>query len=779
MRKTQIKLFIILSIICFSFVFTKVVFAVENNENSVKAETVSIIPQNGYQAALTKENQITTKFNFNALGAVWQANNPIQIKVRFLKDNQWTNWLILEKMDELKDNFTTDKNYSQIITTSSTNTFQYQISNPEYLETLNFTYLDSTKNKPVYTKTLSSEPTIIARNYWGADESYRFSNGQEIWPASYYKIQKIILHHTASSDGEGDPSSVVRAIDYWHSKILGWGDIGYNYLIDSDGKIYEGRYGGEGVVGGHAYNEKNNISYNRGSIGIAIIGCYDDGTNSNGEKTCSNPNQLTEATKNALAELIAQKSRLHQINPGQNSHFKGSYTQNILMHRDIDNTACPGNLIANQITPIKKLAVAEFNKLGGLNNYTYDAKLISVSENNLKLAPNSLKEITVEYKNTGNTLWRSYTDDYLQVTDQSVKSNLSAISRYQLALSIPFANPFAQSNNQLIQDLTKANSGQTEYQPTERLLTRASKDVKMWPPNVYPGQIGRFTVSLQANEFYYSPEKNLVLTWKDRGYFPGTEISIKASLVDDLTQSDSRSAQIVYRSIPSVAYANDTGVAILRYKNNSSSYWIKNNLKLKVFGENYSLSPFAKNSWPSQEGNFTPSQDTITPSGFAQFIVPYIAPNQGGEFKQVFQLNNNNLILNEFEYTTTVKSSYNADLTYSNWPLAMLNVWRPTITLTFKNTGTTAWTGPIKLKSSNQEGLKSAFYHDTWEESYLIETKNQTIEPGQSISFTFKTKAPNTPGIYLQDYRLEFGTGTGIFIDNKHEKRLICRIDQY
>ena len=80
----------------------------------------------------------------------------------------------------------------------------------------------------------------------------------------------MIVHHTVTRDPETDPKATLRAIYQYHAVSRGWGDIGYNFLIDQQGTIYEGRFGGDSVVGGHA------LQYNWGSIGIAILGNYSD-----------------------------------------------------------------------------------------------------------------------------------------------------------------------------------------------------------------------------------------------------------------------------------------------------------------------------------------------------------------------------------------------------------------------------------------------------------------------------------------------------------------------
>ncbi|MBU2595550.1 N-acetylmuramoyl-L-alanine amidase, partial [Patescibacteria group bacterium] len=88
------------------------------------------------------------------------------------------------------------------------------------------------------------------------------------WAPEYVRPNKIIIHHTASGNNPPDPAAVMRSIYYYHAVSLGWGDIGYNYLFDQYGNMYEGRAGGNMVVGAHAYGQ------NYGSVGLSVIGNF-------------------------------------------------------------------------------------------------------------------------------------------------------------------------------------------------------------------------------------------------------------------------------------------------------------------------------------------------------------------------------------------------------------------------------------------------------------------------------------------------------------------------
>ncbi|MGH9009155.1 MAG: N-acetylmuramoyl-L-alanine amidase, partial [Acidimicrobiia bacterium] len=150
-----------------------------------------------------------------------------------------------------------------------------------------------------------AQPDIVTRAEWGADESIR-KNDQK-----YAPITKLFVHHTVTApDGEDpDPAATVRAIYAYHVQGNGWDDIGYNFLIDAEGRVYEGRwardYGagekptGEdlndnGVVGAHVLN------HNAGSAGVAMLGNLSEG-------------EPTTAAREALIELLAWKADRHGI----------------------------------------------------------------------------------------------------------------------------------------------------------------------------------------------------------------------------------------------------------------------------------------------------------------------------------------------------------------------------------------------------------------------------------------------------------------------------------
>ena len=218
---------------------------------------------------------------------------------------------------------------------------------------------DRGRRLPLLARTASvgySQPKVIPRIDWGADESYRFdSSGREIWPPAFYPVQKLIVHHTATQNSDPDPPATIRSIYYYHAVTQGWGDIGYNFLIDEAGNVYEGRHtfdymsgsspteensSGYGVTGAHAQG------YNSGTVGIALLGTLTS-------------QDATPAARDALERLLAWESDHHAIDPQGASLYTNPVngTQatfaNIAGHRDVAATECPGGTFYSTLPIIR------------------------------------------------------------------------------------------------------------------------------------------------------------------------------------------------------------------------------------------------------------------------------------------------------------------------------------------------------------------------------------------------------------------------------------------
>jgi hypothetical protein len=197
-------------------------------------------------------------------------------------------------------------------------------------------------------------PEIISRSEWGADES------KMTWKVEYADVKKFVIHHTASSnlvedtDGSGEYKSMVNNIytymtgrktwtDNDGDTITGFGDIGYNYLIDPNGNIYEGRAGGNETIGGHT------TGFNTGSVGVSVIGNYQEnnsGTNHNAN------NKIVKS----LEKLVGWLSANNSVKIDKTSNFNGKTVDGVVGHKDLAATLCPGNILYEKLDSIQENA---------------------------------------------------------------------------------------------------------------------------------------------------------------------------------------------------------------------------------------------------------------------------------------------------------------------------------------------------------------------------------------------------------------------------------------
>jgi hypothetical protein len=182
-----------------------------------------------------------------------------------------------------------------------------------------------------------AQPMIYTRAQWGADE--RIRNKKSL---RYGTISAGFVHHTVNANNytEAQVPGMLRSIYAYHVKSRGWSDIGYNFLVDRFGRIWEGRYGGvdKPVIGAHT------LGYNEYSFAMSAIGNFD---------TVDAPDVMLQA----YGQLFAWKLSLHGVNPASTSQKVGRSTfQAINGHRDAGSTACPGRYLYAKLSTIRKYA---------------------------------------------------------------------------------------------------------------------------------------------------------------------------------------------------------------------------------------------------------------------------------------------------------------------------------------------------------------------------------------------------------------------------------------
>ena len=181
----------------------------------------------------------------------------------------------------------------------------------------------------------AGEPAIVSRAGWHANEEI-----VRAAPSFAPAVRLAIVHHTAGTNTytRAQAAAIVRGIEVYHVEGNGWNDIGYNFLIDRFGTVYEGRAGGieRNVVGAHSEG------FNSGTVGVALIGDFMDAA-------------PPKAMQDALVKLLAWRLDVAHVDPlstvvftsGGNAKFRSGKLvtlRAISGHRDTGPSECPGNV---------------------------------------------------------------------------------------------------------------------------------------------------------------------------------------------------------------------------------------------------------------------------------------------------------------------------------------------------------------------------------------------------------------------------------------------------
>jgi len=194
------------------------------------------------------------------------------------------------------------------------------------------------------------QPVIVSRTAWHADES--IVRERAVYTGA---VRAVFVHHTGeTNDYEcAEAPELIRNVEKAHIKGRGWDDIGYNFLVDRCGTIYEGRAGGitRSVRGAHT------TGFNADSVGIAVLGDYRDGE------------KIPAPVVRAVASIAAWKLRPGEDPRGRvrlrstndaSRYPKGEVAVlNVISgHRDTYRTSCPGQALYDELPEIRSMAAA-------------------------------------------------------------------------------------------------------------------------------------------------------------------------------------------------------------------------------------------------------------------------------------------------------------------------------------------------------------------------------------------------------------------------------------
>ena len=196
-------------------------------------------------------------------------------------------------------------------------------------------------------RTRAPRPELRRRRDWGARRRWRSGD-----PSYNDTIRQVHVHHTVNSNSYSrtDVPGLIRGMYRYHTKNLGWSDLGYNFLVDRFGRIWIGRAGGarRPVRGAHT------LGFNGTSCGVSVIGNFET-------------TKPSRKVVRAVAALAAWKLDRYGRNPrgrvrvtseGSDNYPAGRRVRLPVIdgHRDTNDTACPGRHLYEALPRIRRRA---------------------------------------------------------------------------------------------------------------------------------------------------------------------------------------------------------------------------------------------------------------------------------------------------------------------------------------------------------------------------------------------------------------------------------------
>ena len=296
---------------------------------------------------------------FDLVGLHWKGSGVVRFRTQ-RADGSWSGWrLSAPESDDLPDRGTAETRRSRgwhlgnPFWVGRSERIQYRLAGRIKRLRAFFVRSPLIGGAPQHVKPFTaSAPPIITRGEWGANEAIR--RNRKKGPKFADNVHIAIVHHTAGTNNysRSQSAAIVRGIELYHVLGNGWDDIGYNFLVDKYGQVFEGRYGGmdKAVVGAHA------LGFNFGAVGVALLGNYNDAG-------------VTPAARAALVSLLAWRldvahldplSHVTRVSSGNPEYPQGTSVdlRAISGHRDTYNTSCPGNNLYAQLPSITKQVAA-------------------------------------------------------------------------------------------------------------------------------------------------------------------------------------------------------------------------------------------------------------------------------------------------------------------------------------------------------------------------------------------------------------------------------------
>jgi len=305
---------------------------------------------------------------FSAAGVTWASQGApgnIVVQVRVREEGAWTDWQELET-SERPDAGSADaaqagsQTATEPYSTGSADAVQVRVDSSGSVTPQGLTLLtidpgtspadgNLTGAPAAQAKATAAEPDIITRAQWGADESMRNCT------ATYSPTIKVgFVHHTVGSNTytASQSAGILRGIYAYHVYGNGWCDVGYNFLVDRYGQIFEGRAGGvdRAVIGAHT------LAFNYNSFAVAAMGTF---------STAATPQVMLTS----MSQVLGWKLDLYGRDPGGTEVLTSAggsgarwpagtdvSFRTVSGHRDAYATECPGDVLYGQLPNLRTMA---------------------------------------------------------------------------------------------------------------------------------------------------------------------------------------------------------------------------------------------------------------------------------------------------------------------------------------------------------------------------------------------------------------------------------------
>jgi len=310
--------------------------------------TVREVPLHGVRSFAAATPQ------FDLVGLHWRGTGTVQFRTRSL-EGRWSAWQRADPEGEDLPNVGSPEaraskgwRLGNPYWTGTSDRIEYRLRGR--VERLRAYFVRSPEVRiPLRRVSMTGSPPLLGREAWGANEAIRREA-----PRYAPSVQFALVHHTAGSNSytASQSAAIVRGIEIYHVQGNGWNDIGYNFLVDKYGQVFEGRYGGvdKNVIGAHAEG------FNTGSTGVAVLGTYGSAAPS-------------AAARIALANLLAWRLDVAHVDPlstltwvsGGNARFASGVPvmlRAVSGHRDTGFTTCPGAALYAQLGAIARQAAS-------------------------------------------------------------------------------------------------------------------------------------------------------------------------------------------------------------------------------------------------------------------------------------------------------------------------------------------------------------------------------------------------------------------------------------